>query len=65
MCKGSGLNSLDWRKSDFDDSEFVSVAEDPQMAGTLKLQSKVKVLDHEYFFSKNKKWIKRRKVTFF
>lgn len=65
VCKGSGLDSLDWRKSDFDDSEFVSVLKDPQLAATLEHQSKVKVLDHEYYLSKNKKWIKRRKISFF
>jgi hypothetical protein len=65
VCKGSGLNSLEWRKSSFDDSEFVSVTEDPQLLYTIEHQGKTRILDHEYFLSKNKKWIKRRKVAFY
>ena len=66
VCKGSGLNSLEWRKSDFDDGEFCSVTQDPQLLYTLEHQSsKVQVLGYEYFLSKNKKWIKRRRVSFF
>ena len=65
VCKGSGLDSLDWRKSDYDDSELVSVSQDVELAATLEHQKKVQVRDHEYFLSKNKKWLKRRKVAFF
>jgi len=65
VCKGSGLGSYDWRKSDFDDSEFVSVTQDAELLYTLEHQGKIRILDHEYFLSKNKKWIKRRRVAFF
>jgi hypothetical protein len=65
VCKGTGLESLNWKKSDYDDSELVSVTEDPEMAKTLEHQGKVKIRDHEYFLTQNKRWIKRRKVAFF
>lgn len=65
VCKGSGIDSLDWKKSDFDDSEFLSVSQDTQLLHTLEHQGKVQIRDHEYYLSGNKKWLKRRKVTFF
>ena len=65
VCAGSGLNALRWRKSDFDDSQICSVSEDPDLAKSLEHQTKVSVLGFDYFLTKNKLWIKRRKTPFF
>jgi len=64
VCMGSGLNSLKWRKSDFDDSHFCSVAEDPALVMSLEHQRKLQIEGYEYSLSKNKQWIKRRRVFF-